>query len=513
MLILPADIETPPTKKAKAAKKKEDAVAIVEEGMVIYADAGCRPNPGFGGWGLHGYTYSTVVPKKGSGNPSVSLTAKGYVPKSEKENLVTPINYLDAYGTINYITNNGGELLAATNGMEYAAKHPIKDLTIITDSKYVVTGAMDYLPKWKKNDWKKADGTEISNVTYWQQLDKQLLTLREMNINVSLQWVKGHNGNVGNELADKHATIGVLTSTKGIMRGEKILTNAATYWSGPEDKHPLLTLRRIYFTTSRENTVPGEYYLGEHGKEDDLLGTRTADGAYAYLLLTTPDPYIELMRNKQISEATNTDAIIMGRLDRLFSASVRTDIERFGDAVLYRSNKNKLDLFIVDNLDSDQLTKELNPPRIAIRAVEAVNALKGILLDFEDNPVTAIIATDITHELYDMSNKKEYKLLPRFVAGFTDLELTGIKYSSIGDIATKTTVGLTLTMGIDLPERNALKRIEKLVPTVQLLTWHESDLTLRYVTHIVLRTETGHINAVGIWAGYYSNFKYLTEKK
>ncbi len=513
MLILPTDTALPLTKKEKATKKKEAAQEIVEEGMVIYADAGVRPNPGFGGWGLHGYTYSTVAPKKGSGNSAVSLTAKGYVPKSQKENLVTPINYLDAYGTITYVTNNGGELIAATNGMEYAAKHPIKDLTIITDSKYVVTGAMDYLPKWKKNDWKKADGVEISNLTYWQQLDKQLIILRELNINVKLQWVKGHNGDVGNELADKHATIGVLSSTSGLTRGVKIVTNASNYWSGPEDKHPLITLRRIYFTTSRENTVPGEYYLGEHGKEDELMGTRTADGAYAYLVLTEPEPYIELMRNKQIAEATNTDAIIMGRLDRLFSSTVRTDIERFGDIVLYRPNKNKLDLFVVDNLESDPLTKELNPPRIAMRAVEAVNALKGALLDFEENPVTAIIATDITHELYDISNKKEYKLLPRFVAGFTDLELTGIKYSSVGDISTETTVGLTLTMGIDLPERNALKRIEKLVPTVQLLTWHESDLTLRYVTHIVLRNETGHVVAKGIWAGFYSNFKYLKEKK
>ena len=511
MLPLPK-IEEPVVDKKEKVSKKKEVPKQTEDGMVIYADAGARPNPGYGGWGIHGYIYSDTAPKKGSGNSAVSLSSNGYVHKSEKKNLVTPLSYVDAYGTINHITNNGGELVAAATGMEYALKHPIKNLTIITDSKYVITGTNDYLPKWRVNDWKKGDGTEISNVTYWQKLDKNLQELRGKDVNVNLHWVKGHNGDIGNELADKHATIGVLSSADGIIREEKVISSPDGYWAGPEDKHPLITHRRMYFTTNRANTTPGEYFLGEHGKEDELLGTRMADGAYAYVLLTKPDEYIELMRNKQISESSCNDAIIMARLDRLFSTTSRTDIDRFGAAVMYRPRKNRLDMHMVDNLESDPLTKELNPPRIAIRAVEAVNSLKGTLLDFEENPVTAIIATDITSEIFEKDDKKGTILHPRFVAGFTDLELKNIKYSMTGDISTKTTIDITLTLGIDLPDRNSLKRIEKMSPTVQLLVWPESDKTLRYATHIVLRDELGKVTAKGIWAGYYSNFKYLTEK-
>lgn len=512
MLPIPQVVDEPKAKvkKAKETTKTEKTIAqpLVEEGMVMYADAGTRPNPGFGGWGLHGYTYCLQEPKKGSGNPNVVLTKNGYQAKNAQPKGITPIRYYDAYGTIAYTTNNGAEVVAAANAMGYAADLPIKKLQIITDSKYVVTGSSDYLPKWKSNDWKKSDGELISNKENWQTLDKNLAALVEKGVEVKVTWVKGHNGDQGNELADKHATIGVLCSTKGLVRQELYQTEAQGYWGAPEDKHPLLCQRRIYFTTNPKYNMPGEYYLGEHGKDDELLGKRMADGVYGYIVLKQPDLYIEMMRTKQLAESDTEDAIIMGRLDRLFSQDSKRDLERFGEHFMYRPDSKRLDMHLVDNLSGDPLTKALNPPRLALRAVEAVNALKGIMLRYEAGDEGELTQTDITEQIYEKDKKEETKLHARFVSGFTDLELQ-VNHQPNAGVVEQT--ALTLTLGLDLPDRNTLKRLEKYNPKVKIITYHEKENLFRYFSYIVTHDKDGNVEDKAMFAAYYTNIKYISK--
>ena len=64
-------------------------------GMVLYTDGGCRPNPGFGGWGVHGYEFEMSKSTKGIGHPTHVSTAAGYenrtVGKDRRESLnLTP---------------------------------------------------------------------------------------------------------------------------------------------------------------------------------------------------------------------------------------------------------------------------------------------------------------------------------------------------------------------------------------------------------------------------------------
>ena len=42
------------SKKTKAEKPQPE-----DFGAVLYTDGGCRPSRGKGGWGVHGYTYTT----------------------------------------------------------------------------------------------------------------------------------------------------------------------------------------------------------------------------------------------------------------------------------------------------------------------------------------------------------------------------------------------------------------------------------------------------------------------
>ena len=520
----------PVTVVAKAVQKKKSAVKAVKEavapleptGLVIYADAGVRPtNPGPGGWGIHGYVYNDAVPKKGSGS-GYALTLAGYKPRAAKEVIgteelddtktpvgpvqVTPLHYVDGYGTIPHATNNAAEIIAATNGLEYALRYPNTHCKIITDSKYVVTGGSEYLTKWKANNWIKSDGNEVSNKLHWQALDASVSALLGVGSTVSFEWIKGHNGNLGNEMADKYATIGVYQTIGKQTRQEVATSVAEGYWKNETERHALLHHPRSYFATTERGLVPGEYYCGTHGTDDELLGTRMSDGAYSYVLLNEPDELLESVRIGQASKTNVLGAIFMMRLDQLYSPKTQVEIRRFGDAAFYRKNSKTLDMYLVtrmgDKTDEEPLTKELWPPRLASRAIDSINYLKSIYLEYTAGDTSRLVVTDITPHIYEEGKKDTTKLKNEFGSGVASFE---VKCNYAAEDKVTTAASLTLFLGIDLPDRNTLKKLEKMNTKIQLLSWKESPLAFRYVT--IVTCDSGK----GIWAGCYTNFKFLKE--
>jgi len=491
-----------PQEKATAKVTVEEDKAISPEGAVFYADAGVRPtNPGFGGWGFHGYTYSPIVPKKSMGPGHVAVTPHGYAPKSDGQAEVTPITYLDGFGTIPHVSNNGAEVIAAAQAMHYAARYTLKDLTIKTDSRYVITGAQDYLRRWKANNWCKSDGSQVSNLEHWRLLDNSLSNLKTNGVNVTFEWVKGHNGDQGNEMADKYATIGALAAGSGQDKNMTQFTEAAHYWKPEEESHPLITHRRMYFVTNPENIVKGEYYLGDHGKDDALIGKRMADGSYAYVQLEKPDPYIELLVAKQMKVSLSEDNIVLVRLDELFKPQTRKDLMTFGEDMFIPAGKKAhqaQNLKIVGGSDEEPISTRLNPPLIAIRAVEAVNFLKGMFLAWKEGSLQNVHQSDITSCFYEPDKKDTLKVKSDFTSASSAVAVK----AKIGETP-EAVLDLELIVNIDVPSRNCFKKIEKLQPKITLLVWKEGLKAYRYATVI---EATG---AKGIWCGFYSNYKYL----
>lgn len=137
----------------------------MSEVVEIYTDGACRGNPGPGGWGA-------------------ILRFNGI----EKE----------LYGGEALTTNNRMELLAAIRALE-ALKRPCH-VRLTTDSKYVQQGISEWLPNWKRRNWKTAARQPVKNVDLWQRLDA--LTAPHT---VEWLWVKGHAGHPENERADRLA--------------------------------------------------------------------------------------------------------------------------------------------------------------------------------------------------------------------------------------------------------------------------------------------------------------------
>jgi ribonuclease HI len=136
----------------------------------IYTDGACSGNPGPGGWGAL-LRYGGSQRELYGGEPD---------------------------GT----TNNRMELMAAIQALE-ALTRPSR-VRIHTDSVYVRSGITAWLPKWQRNGWTTTAKKPVKNADLW----RRLAAAAERH-DVEWLWVKGHNGDPGNERADALANIGM----------------------------------------------------------------------------------------------------------------------------------------------------------------------------------------------------------------------------------------------------------------------------------------------------------------
>ena len=139
-------------------------------GRVVSAatDGACSGNPGPGGWGALLRFEDGSVEEFGGHEPDT--------------------------------TNNRMELQAALEvlqRLEQLPRHP--DLTLRTDSKYLIDGLSSWIKGWKRKGWKTAAGKPVLNQDLWKALDAARLD------DVPLRYVKGHSGDPDNERVDRIA--------------------------------------------------------------------------------------------------------------------------------------------------------------------------------------------------------------------------------------------------------------------------------------------------------------------
>ena len=223
-----------------------------------------------------------------------------------------------------------------------------------------------------------------------------------------------------------------------------------------------------------------------------------ADGVYQFVKIPNPDPILEMVRLRQSKLVNNEDLIVMARLDKLYDKTTYNYLTNYGQVCLYQPFPNLFDLHFVD---TEPVTKVIKPPRLAIRAIEALNVLKGMLDQQLKDPAT-FKETDITDQIYEIDNKQKLKLKPVFISGFTKFNVN-VSYGNETNF-----IDVEITLGIDLPDRNVLKKLEAYSPKVSVITWMESDQMLRYAT--IIKTNDG---AVSIMAGYYSNHRFIFKTK
>lgn len=101
-------------------------------------------------------------------------------------------------------TNNQMELMAAITALKAIneiAHHISCDVTIISDSQYVVKGMTEWLPNWQRSGWRTAAKKPVKNRELWMELSE--LAGKH---NVTFKWTRGHASCKENNRCDELAT-------------------------------------------------------------------------------------------------------------------------------------------------------------------------------------------------------------------------------------------------------------------------------------------------------------------
>ena len=137
----------------------------VMKSIEIFTDGGCKGNPGPGGYGC-------II--RGDGNV---LELKGSHPQT---------------------TNNIMEMTAAIVALKELSQ-PYQ-VTLTTDSQYLVKGMTEWIHNWIKKGWLTASKQPVKNKELWQELH----SLSKQH-KITWIWVKGHAGHPENERCDQLA--------------------------------------------------------------------------------------------------------------------------------------------------------------------------------------------------------------------------------------------------------------------------------------------------------------------
>ena len=132
---------------------------------IIYTDGACIGNPGKGGW-------AAII--------------------------IEPTGEREIVGYEKSTTNNRMELKAVIEALKEIEVN--SQISLFSDSKYVIDGITKWIKNWKMNDWKTSNKKEIKNLDLWMDLDK--LTSK---FQITWNWVKGHSTNEYNNKVDKLA--------------------------------------------------------------------------------------------------------------------------------------------------------------------------------------------------------------------------------------------------------------------------------------------------------------------
>ncbi len=137
--------------------------------IIIYTDGAASGNPGPAGWGAV-FIMDGSEFELGGGSP--------------------------------HATNNMMELTGPIEALKYVSKmpHDIKEVEIVSDSKYVILGITEWIGNWIQNNWRNAAKKPVMNRELWEELYK-------LNAELKPKWtyVKGHDENPHNNRADEIA--------------------------------------------------------------------------------------------------------------------------------------------------------------------------------------------------------------------------------------------------------------------------------------------------------------------
>lgn len=473
--------------------------------LIVYTDGGSASENKYAGSGMHGYFYVDEKTNSNSSSPKGYATNKGYSLQRPDDNIykVPVLSYVDFYKGLPDATNNYAELYAGLSAINLANSYPVEYFELISDSKYLLQGIDEWMHNWKSNNWVSKNGSVIANVDMWKVIYDKWITIKDKS---KLTWVKGHDGNVGNEYADRYATCGIHMQKNPNYDGSAsfYIAEPKEFWDRSHELPALFSEKR--FLLHRDGNDKPFYFQFSMGKlwpnnEEErriCIGKRIADTCVSAVLLKQDEPVLELL-SKYCRDIGDMDSLVCGRLDLLTKGTLYNEIKNSNAFTLNPKGD------VIQTPAGVELMAELKPGRLSWRMGTQLEWLAELLVSFVnfDEQKDIFRYVDITTSIYDISvNKKDKKV-----------------YSLRDDVQTNNIVthsfsiddmyaNIELTLDVDLPSKTDLKRIGNSNPKVSLLYWRDYDKDNLVYYACVFEADGNY----ALYTSAYSNFFIIKSK-
>lgn len=483
-------------------------------GMVFYSDGGYRHGLSIGGWGLHGYVYDLAERKQGYGLKNCEPTNAGYVgpgirtvdAESGKALRVTLVSncqevrkvnlhcYIDGYGSeTEDMTNNVAELMSLLNILTIVNKYKAPRVQIVSDSTYVLKGAINHLKGVKK------DVATMANPATWKQVWDLLDSIKANGTIMSWDWCKGHKDDIGNIRADYFAGIAMNAHQNGHKRHHLKVSPVPKYWSPASNVHPMLKEPRAYFFPRKTDTGNGfYYYFGS--SEDSTEGQPNADKGHVVVKTVEPDPALEHLKEFFVSKAMKNPHVPLVLVRNDLVTNPRHHIDLVENGHMHLLTHVRKSAVIAPN--GTPLANAEEHSELLFKTADILIALKSLLDSVTgDNIPSHIALTDVTHGFYEKVIVKKAETLKaiNYKNSFVEAEVdVKVKDKTLRKKA-------LLIYGTSMPNRAILQSVAHANPKLIVVTWPDSDFTARYA--LILKSDVG----CGVWCATYSNILFLSD--
>lgn len=467
--------------------------------MVVYCDGGCRPydqQPGIGigyaGSGVHGYLYKedTISKPNGDVPKNTFITTEGYVnsdgAKKEDYTHVLPTEYFDIVSSLPYgVTSNKAELNAVLKALEYAIRTDAINIIIYTDSQYVITMVNKLLNN---------DSSVLTPDTPNNDVLQSIFVTIPLGVKIDIRKIKGHSNELGNELADRLATIGCAFSfQKDYETKENIVVKkkGVNYWS-VDRPHPLLDFKQLFFVNTDEVT---NYYAIMNYSTGDDIGLKTHSALFGIVMLKEPIATINSAIKTYQKNLKPGDEGIVSCIDlnNLYDRHSNYFYNLYGSSST-RYNSNNRHLYSIFH---KPLVYTIQPAILAVQTFEKMDILYSLLSDYLNQKVNKQVTyVDITQDVYALDKKGR----PTCILD------NGCNMLEISPEVNDELLTIKLDLGKELLTRNQLKKLEKSNPRVVLAVKRTDEKVYRYYT--IVDTDEG----IGIYCNFYSSILLPNEK-
>lgn len=482
---------------------------IIKQNFVFYCDGSCNPNPnGIHSLGYFGYYYPSSQLEEVEGKvgckikglkTNLRVTNLGVVtPKLEQENPklykdaidVSPTHYVLGCKNLGLQgTNYKAELQAIIYTLEHIVRVAkegnilVGDILIKSDSSACVN-LINRLVSGEELDLTKYKSSDLL-----EKITSLIKLLRNEN-KIVAEHVYGHSSSLGNIIVDRLAYLSWLGNED--WKEEVYIVEEKDNFFNPIELPEYLNFKNIYFVNGHQDTsTPSPYIVMDYGKTE-TVGDKTGDVCMGSVFVENKDDLVETMIKSHLQDGDDgvIFSIDLNNLKDVFTKILYT----FNKEKVLTKNNRPRHLTVLEELP---IVNTIRPSGLAKQLLSKFN-FSFDLLDIyktkkELNLIKPIDITELFFRKKEKAKKDKYELLLSQKDNEVLVETNGLK--------------IPITLGVDIPNRNYLKKFER-ATEIEILLYLITVSEKVYSYSILTKFKTEENEVIGIWENYFSNRIY-----